>query len=239
MQTTNKTKPMITKYRNNRIGVLGLAALAFTVSHAPLHAADTYDASLKAGDTHNKAKEYEQALTEYDSALKLAENDGMKALAMGKKAAVYCEQKNYAAARELAEEAAAMPNLAPVAQVIVLQALGEAQLKGDKDNAAAIESLEKASRLQGVDWAQPMVNLLLGDAYSLSGKAKEGIAAYARVIALPSANQGVKAVAYLNTGTSYQYGLKDAANAKEAYAEAVKLNPELKATVDGHLAKLQ
>jgi tetratricopeptide (TPR) repeat protein len=204
-----------------------------------LSAADTYDASLKAGDDHLTKKAYDQALVEYEAALKLAENPGMKALALGKKGAVYCEQKNYAEAKKVAQEAVAIPSLAPVAQVIALQALGEAQLKGDKDYPAAIQSLEKASQLQGVDWAQPMVNLLLGDAYSFSGKSAEGIAAYAKVIATPGASDGIKAIAWLNTGAANQYGLKDAAKARAAYAEAVKLNPELKATVDGHLAKLQ
>lgn len=229
---------MITAFRNNRSGFPAIAAFAFSLSLAPLHAAETYDASLKAGDEFIVKKEYDQALGEYEAALKLAENDGMKALALGKKGAVYNEQKNYAEAKKVAEEAVAIPSLAPVAQVIALQALGEAQLKGDKNYPAAIENLEKASKLEGVDWAQPMVNLLLGDAYSFSGKSNEGITAYAKVIATPGISDGLKAIAWLNTGTASQYGLKDAAKARAAYAEAVKLNPELKATVDGHLAKL-
>ena len=217
---------------------LGIAAMALTFLCTPLYSAETYDASLKAGDGHLAKKEYDQALVEFDAALKLAENSGMKALALGKKGAVYCEQKNYTEAKKVAQEAVDTPELAPVAKVIALQALGEAQLKGDKNYPAAIENLEKASKLEGVDWAQPMVNLLLGDAYSWSGKSAEGIAAYAKVIATPGGSDGLKAIAWLNTGAANQYGLKDADKAKAAYAEAVKLNPELKATVDGHLAKL-
>lgn len=222
-----------------RFKLSGLLAVSVLLIQAPLHGAETYDASLKAGDAHLVKKEYDQALVEFDAALKLAGEDGMKALALGKKGAVYNEQKNYAEASKVAQEAVAFPELAPVAQVIALQALGEAQLKGDKNYPAAIENLDKASKLEGVDWAQPMVNLLLGDAYSFSGKATEGMAAYAKVIATPGANDGLKAIAWLNTGTASQYGLKDAAKARAAYAEAVKLNPELKATVDGHLATLQ
>lgn len=223
----------------NRIRLSGVAtAVALVFSPVALRAADTYDASLKAGDDHLAKQELNEALAEYDAALKLSSNGGMKALALGKKGAAYCRQENYAEAKKVAAEAVAIPNLAPVAEVIALQALGEAQLKGEKDYESAIQNLEKASKLKGVDWAQPMVNLLLGDACSWSGKHQEGIAAYARVIALPEAAAGVKAVAHLNTGTTYQYGLKDAAKAKEEYAKAVELDPELKSTVDGHLAKL-
>lgn len=229
------TKPMKTKPDTSPMRLMMMALLLAS----PLHGADTYDASLKTGDELLSKKDCDKALQEFDAALKLAENPGMKALALGKKGAVYCEQKNYTEARKVAQEAVDTPELAPVAKVIALQALGEAQLKGDKDYPAAILNLEKASKLEGVDWAQPMVNLLLGDAYSFSGKSAEGITAYAKVIATPGISDGLKAIAWLNTGAASQYGLKDAAKAKAAYAEAVKLNPELKATVDGHLAKLQ
>lgn len=226
-------------FQTLRNSTCGLIALACALSAPLARAADTYDASLKAGDKFLGEQQYGPALTEYEAALKLATDSGMKALALGKKGAAYCGQQKYTEARKSAEEALAIPELAPVAQVIALQALGEAQLKGDKDFPAAITSLEKASKLEGVDWAMPMVNLLLGDAYSFSGKSAEGIAAYAKVIATPGGSDGLKAIAWLNTGTANQYGLKDAAKARAAYTEAVKLNPGLKSTVDEHLAKLQ
>ncbi|MEI8313760.1 MAG: hypothetical protein WCH98_23700, partial [Verrucomicrobiota bacterium] len=79
------------------------AILAFGL--AALNAADTYDASLKAGDEHRVKKEYGPALAEYEAAFGLSANDGLKALALGKKGVVYLDQKNYSAAKQAAQEA--------------------------------------------------------------------------------------------------------------------------------------
>ena len=81
---------------------------------------------------------------------------------------------------------------------------------------------------------QPVIMVVAGPTHD-----RARMMAYAKAIATPSASDGLKAIAWLNTGTASEYGLKDATKARAAYAEAVKLNPELKTTVDGHLATLQ
>jgi len=218
-----------------------LAALSLLLTAAPaVHAAEGGSAaSLKAGDEFLAKQDYEHALAEYDAAVNQADSPGMKSLSLGKKAEVYAAQKNYPAAKAAAEEALTVKELAPVAKVISLRVLGECQLKGEpKDYPAAIKSLEEASALQGVDWAQPLVALLLGDAYRFNGNSEKAIASFQKLTDMPNANNGIKAIAFLNMGTAYQYSAKDTAKAKESYAKAVELNPELKKTVDEHLAKL-
>lgn len=218
-----------------------LAALSLLLTAAPaLHAAEGGSAaSLKAGDEFLAKQDYEHALEEYTAAVNQADSPGMKSLSLGKKGEVYLAQKNYTAAKAAAEEALTVKELAPVAKVTALKVLGDCQLKGEpKDYPGAIKNLEEASALQGVDWAQPIVALLLGDAYRFSGNSEKAADTLTKLTAMPNANNGIKAVAYLNLGCTYQYGSKDAAKAKEAYAKAVELNPDLKKTVDEHLAKL-
>ena len=55
---------------------------------------------------------------------------------------------------------------------------------------------------------------------------------------LSDADPGTKALGWLNTAFIYQYGLKDKDKARAAYADAVRLKPDLKAEVDRHLAEL-
>ena len=229
-----KTKAAVARAGLAPFGLLA-AVLAFGI--APLNAADTYDASLKAGDEHRVKKEYDPALVEYDAAFGLSSNDGMKALALGKKAGVYLDQKNYSAAKQAAQEALEYKNLAPVARVIALQVLGDCQLKDEKDYIGAIDTLEQGVLLQGVDWAQPSLNLSLGDSYRLSGKFDKALEAYQKIPAVPGASDGIKAIAYLNIGITYQYNLRDEEQAKAAYKKVVELNPALKKEVDDHLSR--
>ena len=232
--TLNKTAPA-TKAWSAAVGLL-VAALAF--GPAFLKAADTYDASLKAGDDHRVKKEYEPALAEYVAAFDLSQNDGMKALALGKKGVIYLDQKNYSAAKQAAQQALEYRGLAPVASVIALQVLGDCQLKDEKDYVGAIDTLEQALLLQGVDWAQPPLNLSLGDAYRFSGKFDKALEAYQKIPAVPSAPAGIKAIAFLNLGLTYQYNLHDEEQAKASYKKAVELNPALKKEVDEHLSRI-
>jgi tetratricopeptide (TPR) repeat protein len=218
---------------------LGFIACLITLCAGSLHAADNAAASLKAGDEFLSKQDYDHAMTEYDAAVKQSDSPGMKSLSLGKKGEVYLAQKNYTAAKQAADEALTVQELAPVAKVIALKVLGECQLKGDpKDYPGAIKSLEAAYALQGVDWAQPLVALLLGDAYRFSGNSEKAIATLTKLTEMPNANNDVKSIAYLNLGSSYQYDKKDATQAKAAYQKAVELNPDLKKTVDEHLAKL-
>ncbi len=222
----------------NRIAIAGIAAAALSLGAGVLSAADSYDASLKAGDEHRKNKEYEPAIVEYDAALGLASNDGMKALALGKKGGIYVDLKNYSAAKAAAQEALEYKGLAPVARVIALQVLADCQIRDDKDYVAAIDTLEQALALEGVAWAQPTLCLSLGDSYRFSGKFENALEAYQRVPALPSVSDGSKAIAYLNIGLTYQYNLRDEEQAKAAYKKAVELNPTLKNEVDEHLSRI-
>ena len=232
--TQNKNAP-VTRARLATSGLLA-ALLAFGI--APLHAADTYDASLKAGDEHRVKKEYEPALVEYEAAFGLSTNDGMKALALGKKAGVFLDQKNYSSAKQAAQEALGFKNLAPVARVIALQVIGDCQLKDDKDYVGAIDTLEQGLLLEGVEWAQPSLNLSLGDSYRFSGNFDKALEAYQKIPAVPGASDGIKAIAYLNIGLTYQYNLRDEAQAKAAYKKVLELNPALKNEVDSHLSRI-
>ncbi len=222
----------------NRNALAGVIAAVLGLGAGALTAADSYDASLKAGDEHRKNKEYEPALAEYEAALGLASDSGMKALALGKKGVVYVDMKNYPSAKAAAQEALEYKGLAPVARVIALQVLGDCQLKDDKDYVAAIDTLEQALTLEGVDWARPSLNLSLGDCYRFSGKFDKALESYQRIPALPSASAGIKAVAFLNTGITYQYNLREEDQAKAAYKKAVELNPALKSEVDEHLVRI-
>jgi tetratricopeptide (TPR) repeat protein len=203
-------------------------------------AADTYDASLKAGDAHRARKDYAAALAEYDTAHQLGTNEGMKALALGKKAGVLVEQKNYSAAREAADQALSTPDLAPVARVIALQALAECQMKAEPtDYVAATATLQQALALEGVDWARPALTMLLGDCHRFQSKFTEALEAYQSILEMPAANDGIKSIAYLNQGITFQYGLNDNARAETAYAEAVKLNAGLETEVAGHKSRFK
>lgn len=217
---------------------MGILAALLAFGAGPLRAADTYDASLKAGDEHRGSKDYDAALADYDVAFNLSDNSGMKALALGKKGAIYVDQKNYAAARQAADEALGLKGTAPVARVIALQVLAECQIKDEKDYAGAIETLGQALQLEGVSWAEPPLNLLLGDSYRFSGKFEQALEAYGRIAKLPSAPSGIKAIAFLNIGITDQYNLRDEAQAKAAYKKAVELNPALQSEVDDHLSRI-
>lgn len=216
---------------------IALAALLAAALSAP--AAENYTASLKAGDGHRDARNTELALSEYGAAAAQAANGTERALAIGKKAVVFAyDQRNYAAARVAAEEALRIPDIAPVARVTALQVLAECLIKADKNYPAAAKLLEEAAQLPDVDWAQAAIALSLGDCYRLSGQFDQALSSLGLVMNLPTADDNMKAIANLNMGFTYQYGLQDAEKARAAYAKAVALKPALKAEIDTHLAKL-
>lgn len=206
---------------------------------AALQAADTYSATLQAGDERAAAKEFDAALTEYDAASRMAANETEKSLALAKKAMVFVSKEDYTAAKIAAEEALSIKEARAVAKVTALQALASCQMKDDKDFEGATKTLGEAAELTGVSWAQPTTKLMLGDAQRMSGDFDSSIATYQEVVGIPDAPTGSKAVAWLNIGLAQQYGLNNGDKAKEAYAKAVELNPALKVEVDTHLAKIQ
>lgn len=201
--------------------------------------AENYPASLKAGDEARAKGDAGAALTEYVTATGQASTTTERALAKGKEATIYAfDKKDYVKGTELAREALEIDGVRPVARVTALQALAECQIKGDKDFKAGTETLNEALELDGVDWAVPSLTLSLGDCLRFSGKNDEAITALEKLSAMPDVSNDMKAVALLNIGCTYQYGLKDGDRAKEAYAKAVALKPALKTEVDGHLDRL-
>ena len=219
--------------------MLTMAALAVSLTAGTLWAGETYEASLKAGDVLRTAGNFEGALAEYSAAVGQALDETQTSLAWGKQGWVQAfDLKNYPAAREAATKALAVQGAGAVARVMALQVMAECLMKADQDFAGASAQLEEAMKLEGVEWASLDLNRAAGESYRLSGRAQEAIAALTKVAGMANASAGVKADALLKIGFTYQYGLKDAAQAKAAYAKAVALNPALKTEVAGHLAKL-
>jgi tetratricopeptide (TPR) repeat protein len=160
-------------------------------------------------------------------------------LALAKKGYVLAyEKKDYAKAREAVDEALKVEGLAPVARVTALQVLAQCQMKTDKNYQEAAGNLEAALKLEGVDWAKPGLTMDLGNCYRELHDDPKALATYQQLIAMANADKAMKAGAHLFCGFIYQYGLKEAENAKKSYAAAVELRPDLKKEVDGHLGRL-
>lgn len=204
-----------------------------------LPAAESYEESLSAGDAHRAAGEAEKALAEYEEALGQASNETEKALALGKQGVVQAfDEKDYAAAAKLADEALALEGIAAVAEVTALQVRAECEAKGEKNHARAANVLEEALKLEGVDWSRPGLLLSLGDARRHLGKFDEAISAYEEVLGIDGVSAPMKAVAHLNIGLTWQYDLRKPDKARESYASAVELNEALGSEVEEHLGRL-
>ncbi len=213
--------------------------LAYALSAGVLCAAETYQESLQAGDENRKNNNFDVALTEYEAAIGQAANDTESSLAFGKKGYTLAfDKKDYPAAREQVGKAIALEGAGPIAQVTASLVQAECLMKVDKNFKEAAAVLEKAAALEGVDWAQPNVALALGDCLRFSGQFDKALASYQKVVDLSAAGSGVKAVAHLNMGLTWQYDKTDYDKAKAAYATAVALRPDLKPEVDAHLAKI-
>jgi len=217
-----------------------LLASVFITVPATVRAAESYSEALRAGDAALAAGKSDVALKEFESAVSQSKSDGERSLALGKKGYVLAFSKqDYAKAREAAEKALEVEQLAPVARVTGLQVLSQCQMKADKDFVAAQATLEKAMALEGVDWAKPALALSLGDCYRSNGDLDKALETYQSVLTMEKAAPHLKAGAHLCSGFIYQYDRKDAAEAKKCYQQAVALRPDLKKEVDGHLGRLQ
>jgi tetratricopeptide (TPR) repeat protein len=213
--------------------------LVYALAAGMLCAAETYQESLQAGDENRKNHNSDAALTEYEAAIGQAANATESSLAFGKKGYVLAfDKKDYPAAREQAGKALALESAGPIAQVTALLVQAECLMKADKDFKEAAVVLEKAAALEGVDWAQPNVALTLGDCFRFSGQFDKALASYQKVVDLSAADSGVKAVAHLNMGLTWQYDKPDYDKAKAAYATAVIIRPDLQSEVDAHLAEI-
>lgn len=218
-----------------RIAAMALFAMTMTT---PLHAGQ-YAESLSAADAALNAGRPGPALDAIQAALAIATNPGERGLALAKKAYVLAfSMQNYPEARSAAETALALPDMEPVVQVTALQALAECQIKAHRDFTGAINNLETAMALPGVDWAQPGVGFALAEAYRESMLLQQAFDAYQRVTGMANASPDLKANAWLHMGFIYQYDRKDAAGARHAYARAVEFRPNLQTDVASHLAKL-
>jgi tetratricopeptide (TPR) repeat protein len=202
--------------------------------------AANYIDSLKAGDTAMDSGKADLALEEFEAAVGHGVTEGEKAFARAKKAFVLSfKKKDYAAARkEVDELAKSLATLSPVAQLTVLQVLAECQMRADRNFVGATENLEKALALPDVDFARPYLNLNLADCYRETGEFSKSLEASQRVLDAAGVSSQTQASARFSMGQTYQYGLKDFEKAKQAYAEAVKLNPGLKGSADSESAKM-
>jgi len=218
---------------------LGLCMGLLRLAPAATRAAGSYSDSLKAADAALGARQVATALQELEAAVTQAANEGERALALAKKADVLAFSKqDYAAARGPAEEALKVQALAPVAKIIALKALAQCQIKADKNYSGAMANLQAALALPGEDWAKPMAAIMLADCYREIQQLNDAFTTYQSVLTLPAAGAYEKATAHLHMAFIYQYDRKDAAKARESYAAAVQLRPELRQEVDGHLGRL-
>lgn len=216
-----------------------LTASLISLAASSAFAGASYTESLKAADAALGAQQADGALIELDIALTQAVTGGERALALSKKGYVLAFMKqDYGAARTAVDVALKTPDLAPVAKVTALQVLAECQRKTEKNFTAAIENLTAALALPDVDWAKPALTLSLADCYRESMQLELAMNAYRSLTEMANADAGLKAGAYLNIGFIYQYDRKDSAMARENYAKAVGLRPDLQAEVNRHQSTL-
>ncbi|MEO0964633.1 MAG: tetratricopeptide repeat protein [Planctomycetota bacterium] len=215
-------------------------AVIFAASFAvQTQAQSTFPEAIKAGDQARADKDYDDAIAAFEAAERLAGSPTDIAIARGKRAHLYAYAlKDYESARAEAAAAIEIEEAHAVARVTALQVMAKVLMTADEDHSGAIPLLEEGVDLEGVDWAQPSLHLMLGDCYRATGSHEDALAAYDAVLYLPNANDGVKAVAHLNTGMTQQYNLRDPDAAGAAYAKAVELNPGFEQAVANHLSNM-
>jgi len=221
---------------------IAASVLVMLINAACVHAAETYEKSLKAGEAHLAAAEYDQAIAEFEAAYSQAKTNTKKALARSKKAYVLAFRKQkYKTAEEQADKALALDNVEPVGRVTALQVKAKClmELSKKKNRFEKAEKLiDEALALKGVEWSHPDLLLLLGDCYRFSGRFEEALRTLRRITAMPSVNKGMKAVACLHMGFTHQYGRRDPVGARAAYKAAIGYNPGMDTEIEQHLDKL-
>lgn len=200
--------------------------------------ADPYTAKLQAGDAKFVSGDQNGAVADYEAALADAQTPTQRALALGKKAMVLVQMRDYPTAREAADSALSTNgSIESVAEVTALQALAKCQLH-EKDYPGALDSMSRAGELSGIEWAKPELAMIRGDAERGTGMFDAALASYRSILDMPEVSSGFRGVAWLNIGLTEQYGLKNGLNAKEAYVNAGELNPGLQAETEAHMAKI-
>ena len=201
-------------------------------------AADNFHDSLQAGNDAIGSQDFARAMAEFSAARQQSANDRETACAISKQAYVKSRQGDYVGAKADATQALGM-QIAPADQAVALQVVGKAQMVSGEDPAAAIKTLEEARQIPGTDFIQPDIVIMLGDCYRKTGDSAKAIALYEEIPGLPAANDWAKGTAWFSIGMVRQYDTKENDKAKEAYAQAVKLNPELQKEVNAHLERMQ
>ena len=216
--------------------------LVLVLGGASVHAAETYEKSLKAGEEHLASAEFDQAISEFEAALVQAQTNTKKALARSKKAYVLAFKKqDYRAAEDQADKALELDNVEPVGRVTALQVKAKCLMELSKKKnrfERAEKIIEEALDLKGVEWSRPGLLLLLGDCYRFSGRFEEALRTLRKITAMPSVDKGMKAVACLHMGFTHQYGRRDPVGARAAYKAAVGFNPDMETEIEQHLDKL-
>jgi tetratricopeptide (TPR) repeat protein len=208
--------------------------LAMTVT-LTADAGETFSETLNEGDSYRGRGSFDLAIRTYEAALGQAGDDTERALAFTKIAEVYADNLGDCdKGLEYARRAIALP-AAPVGRVSALRVAGDCNMKMERDQAA-VTLLEEADKLTGVDWIKPVIALKLGDAYRKIGKFEQAIGSYRNVLAT-DADNATKGVAQLNIGLTQQYNLNNIPGARNAYAEAERLNPSLGSEIADHRSR--
>lgn len=216
-----------------------LATLTVTATLAVHGFENTFQTAIQTGDEHRGHNASDLALEEYQRALDLAGSDTERAIAYSKRAEVLAyDLQDCPRAKEEAEKALDLRKSEPVGHVTALQALAKCQMAHDRDFAAAADTIERALRLDGVDWAKPNLNLMLGDCYRETGEPRKALSAYEEVIDHERADDGMIGTAYFNIGMTQQYMMNNPARARRAYEKALEHRSFLDVEVQKHLSNM-
>ncbi len=201
--------------------------------------AASFSESIHLGDEHRGHASPEMAIQAFDDGFNLAANDTERGIALSKKAEVYAyDLKNYDLARTVAEESLALKEAGPVAHVTAYQVLAEIRIKKDNDHRAALSLLEKAVKLEGVEWAHPTLYMMLGDCHRATGDFYKALKSYEKITGMPNTSDALLGTAHLNLGITYQYNLNNPSEARKAYDKAIDHRSSLESEVKSHLSRL-
>ncbi len=231
-------------------------ALVLALSPFAASVAKEFQELIRLGD-ENRSSNPDESVSLFDKAFDAAPNDTDRGIALVKKAEVFAYNKNdMATARSLADQCLALKEVQPVAKVTAYSVKAHCMMNQDSDYAGALDLLNTALLLEGVDWAKPSLLIKVGDCHRMMGDPKKALKAYEAItststsgsmnwdvsanhsILLTNIDRGIIGTAHLNIGITYQYSLRDNNKAKKAYDDALSYLPHLRGEVDGHLSRM-